>query len=124
VTAEEYATVQERLVDCRDALARARPGRADGALVLDELRNAIALVSVMCRDGRARTEGDGTLAGIPPATRQKLAESLRPVVTAHERLWSARNRLGGLPDSRAWLDHLVDCYETGEADHTWNGVHA
>jgi hypothetical protein len=123
VTAAEYATVQERLVDCRDALARAQPRRTDGALVLDELRNAIALVTVMCRDGRARTEGDGTLPGIPPATRRKLADALRPVVTAHERLWSARNRLGGLPDSRAWLDHLLDCYETGEADHAWNGVH-
>jgi hypothetical protein len=115
--------VQEKLVDCRDALDRARPRRADQAVVLDELRNAIALVTILCRDGRARTEGDGTLAGIPPATRARLAEALRPVIVEHERLWAARNRLGGLPDSRAWLDHLLECYETGVAEHTWNGVH-
>jgi hypothetical protein len=123
VTTEEYATVQERLVDCRDALARAAPRRADHRIVLDELYNAIALVTILCRDGRARTEGDGSIVGIPPATRHRLAESLRPVIVEHERLWAARNRLGGLPDSRAWLDHLLECYETGEADHTWNGVH-
>jgi hypothetical protein len=123
VSAHEYATAQEQLLDLRDALGRADPRRADGALVLDELRNAIALVTVLCRDGRARTEGDGTLAGIPPTTRARLAEALRPVITEHERLWAARNRLGGLRDSRAWLDHLLECYETGEADHAWNGVH-
>jgi hypothetical protein len=124
VTAAEYAAVQEKLVDCRDALDRAAPRRADHAVVLDELRNAIALVTILCRDGRARTEGDGTLAGIPPATRRRLADALRPVIVQHERLWAARNRLGGLPDSRAWLDHLLECYETGVADHAWNGVHS
>jgi hypothetical protein len=122
-TAHEYATAQERLAECREALARAKPRRDDGPLVVDELHNAIALVTILCRDGRARTEGDGTLPGIAPATRASLATALRPVIGEHERLWSARNRLGGLADSRAWLDHLLDCYETGQADHTWNGVH-
>ena len=45
------------------------------------------------------------------------------MIAEHERLWLARNRPGGLPDSLAWLHHLVDCYESGEADFTWNGVH-
>lgn len=123
VTAHEYATVQEKLLDHRHALERARPRRADGRLVLDELHNAIALVTVLCQDGRARTEGDGSIAGISPATRRRLADQLRPVIVEHERLWSARNRRGGLEDSQAWLRHLLECYETGEADHLWNGVH-
>jgi hypothetical protein len=123
VTTHEYATVQERLLDARQALDRARPRRDDGALILDELRNSVALVTVMCMDGRARLEGDGTIAGMPPATRRRLAEALRPLIVEHERLWSARNRLGGIEDSRAWLDHLLECYETGEADHAWNGIH-
>ena len=67
--ADEYEAVEAELGWCGDALTRARPGRADGALVLDELRNAIALVSILARDGRLRVEGDGTLASIPPADR-------------------------------------------------------
>ena len=80
-------------------------------------------MELLCRDGRARVEGDGTLASIPAATRSRLAADLRPVMTEHERLWLARNRPGGLSDSLAWLRHLEGCYETGAADFTWNGVH-
>jgi len=88
---------------------------------LDELRNGIALVSVLCHDGRARLAGDGTIPSIPASIRGELAAELRPVIDEHERLWLARNRPGGLPDSRAWLDHLLQCYESGEAALTWSG---
>jgi hexosaminidase len=123
VQAEEYAEVEADLEVLRAALDRSRPGRADGALVLDELRNAIALVSVLCRDGRARLVGDGTLAAVPADERARLADALRPVIAEHERLWLARNRPGGLADSLSWLRHLLRCYETGEIDFTWNGPH-
>jgi hypothetical protein len=121
--AAEYEAVEAELGLLRDALTRARPGRIDSDLVLAELRNAIALVSLLARDGRARVEGDGTLASIPQRTRTRFAEDLRPVMIEHERLWLARNRPGGLTDSLAWLQHLEGCYETGQADFTWNGVH-
>ncbi|MGZ4735185.1 MAG: glycoside hydrolase family 20 zincin-like fold domain-containing protein [Acidimicrobiia bacterium] len=121
--ADEYAAVEGLLTGCRDDLARATPRRPDGALVLEELDNAIVLVSLLCRDGRARAEGDGSLASIPAATRTGFADELDPVIVEHERLWLARNRPGGLRDSLAWLHHLRDCYRTGEADFTWNGVH-
>jgi hypothetical protein len=91
--------------------------------VLEELDNAIALVSILARDGRLRVEHDGTIASIPAADREQLAEDLRPVITEHSRLWLARNRPGGLADSLAWLEHLLSCYQTGVADFTWNGVH-
>jgi hexosaminidase len=123
VTAEEYAAAATQLAECDAELAEARPSRADGALVLDELRNLIALVTILCRDGQARLAVDGTLAAVPAAERAQLADALRPVIAEHERLWLARNRPGGLPDSLAWLVHLLECYETGEVDFTWNGVH-
>ncbi len=123
VSAEEYQEVEDLLTVLRASLGGSQPRRADAALVVDELRNAIALVSVLCRDGRARVAGDGTLAAVPAAERAALAEALRPVVAEHERLWLARNRPGGLRDSLAWLQHLLHCYETGEVDFTWNGPH-
>jgi hexosaminidase len=121
--ADEYEAVGAELAACRATLGRATPRRSDGALVLDELRNAIDLVSILARDGRLRMEGDGNLASIPAADRSLLADDLGPVIAEHSRLWLARNRPGGLPDSLAWLEHLQGCYESGEADFTWNGTH-
>ena len=120
-TADEYAAVEAVLAQAFAALERARPSRADGALVLDELRNAIELVAILCSDARARLRGDGALASIPAADRELLADRLRPVIKEHERLWLARNRPGGLRESRAWLEHLLQCYETGETERTWGG---
>jgi hypothetical protein len=123
--ADEYEAVDAELTACRDALARATPRRADGALVIEELRNAIDLVSILARDGRMRVENDrdGSLASIPAADRSRLADELEPVIAEHSRLWLARNRPGGLPDSLVWLEHLRDCYRTGNVEQTWNGVH-
>ena len=39
----------------------------------------------------------------------------------HRRLWLARNRPGGLPDSAAWLENLGVAYRTGEVDPEWAG---
>ena len=61
-------------------LDRARPRRPDGALVLDELRNAAALVALLCRDGRARLEADGWLASVPGPRRERLAAELAPLI--------------------------------------------
>jgi hypothetical protein len=118
---DEYAAVQEQLAAATAAIDRSASARADGALVADELRNAIALVSILCDDARARLAGDGTLASIPAPHRRDLVTALEPVITEHERLWLARNRPGGLPDSRAWLEHLRACYETGTAERSWGG---
>ena len=115
VAAEEYDAVEADL----DAL-RGRdstpspPTRRMPPLVLDELRNAIALVRVLY----APTPAPASLSAArwPPVdalTRRALADELRPVIAEHERLWLARNRPGGLRDSRAWLEHLLGCYETG-----------
>jgi hypothetical protein len=120
---EEYETAEATLADAAASLRRARPGRDDGALVVDELTTATALVSVVARDGRLRTLGDGSLGSVPGADRAELATALEPVIEEHERLWAARNRPGGLPDSLAWLHHLRESYETGEPAFDWNGVH-
>jgi hypothetical protein len=122
-TAGQYATVADRLDDLDAGLARARPARGDGPLVLDELRHAIGIVRLCCDDAHARLEGDGTLASVPEATRGALAERTAALADEHDRLWAARNRPGGMADSRAWLDHLARCQRLGEAPLDWSGPH-
>ncbi len=119
ITVDELAAVEATLASARERLDDACLQRADGALVLDELRAAIDLVALLCRDGRARLAGDGTLASIPEATRRVFASDLAALIDTHRELWLARNRPGGLDDSVAWLAHLRECYETGVTSMDW-----
>jgi hexosaminidase len=99
---------------------RARPRRPDGALVLEELRCATALVRLACRDSRARLEVDGQLPSVPEDRRLRLASELAELIERYRSLWLARNRPGGLASSVARLEHLLGCYRTGRVDHRWN----
>jgi hexosaminidase len=119
ITDAELASVEVQTGDALDGLGRARIARSDGSLVLDELRNAAALVSLLCHDGRARLAGDGTLASVPASTRRELAAEMVHVIDAHRELWLARNRPGGLNDSVSWLAHLRECYDTGVTPRDW-----
>jgi hypothetical protein len=122
VTVDELDDVTAALDAAVAALGRSQPSRPDGSLVLDELRAGAALVRLAARDARVRiTEGDGWLASVPDTTRKSLADELAPLIDEHRRLWLARNRPGGLDDSCAWLDHLLDCYRTGDAPWGWGG---
>jgi hypothetical protein len=119
--ASEYDAVDADLTALETRLVRAAARRPDAALLGDELRNAIALVRVLTADARARLDAGGALAAVGAPARTGLADSLRPVIAEHERLWLSRNRPGGLRESRAWLEHLLGCYETGVTDRGWSG---
>jgi hexosaminidase len=121
LTVKDLAAVEAGLDDAVAALQRARPRRADCALVIEELSAGAALVALMCRDARARLETDGWLASVDEKQRLQLAADLEPLIDTHRRLWLARNRPGGLEDSVAWLDHLLGCYRTGVTDRGWGG---
>jgi hexosaminidase len=115
----ELDRVEEILTDANARINRSQPRRADGALLKDELHNGSALVGILTRDARARLLVGGTIGLVDLPARDALAASLRPVIAEHRRLWLARNRPGGLDDSAAWLEHLLSCYENGEADSNW-----
>ncbi len=110
-TVDQYEAVDADLDAYESRLAGIRSTRPDADLIVAELRNAIALVRVLSADARARLAVGGALADVCMAERAELAEALRPVIAEHERLWLLRNRPGGLPDSRAWLERLLDLYE-------------
>ncbi|MBV8979641.1 MAG: family 20 glycosylhydrolase, partial [Acidimicrobiia bacterium] len=121
LTIDDLLGVEGGLADAVDALGRAQPQRADGALVIDELRAGATLVGLLCRDARSRLEVDGWLTSVPEPRRNEMAEDLEPLIDTHRRLWLSRNRPGGLDDSVAWLDHLLGCYRTGTTERAWGG---
>jgi len=121
LTIDDLLGVEHGLRAAVEQLARSKPGRDDGTLVIAELEAGAALVSLMCRDARLRLEGDGWLSSIPETRRRELADEVDSLIETHRRLWLARNRPGGLEDSVAWLAHLRDCYRSGVADKTWGG---
>jgi hypothetical protein len=118
---DQYDAIDDALARHEATLRRARSRRPDASLLDAELRNAIALVRVLTADARARLGVGGALAAVDGPARAVLAERLVPVIAEHERLWRARNREGGLAQSRAWLEHLLACYETGVTDRAWSG---
>ncbi len=117
----QYQDIETALDGFAARLGAVESRREDSELIVDELRNSIALVRVLCGDARERLAVGGALSNVDEAGRHSLGEQLVPVIAEHERLWLARNRPGGLRESRAWLEHLLSCYQTGVTDRGWSG---
>jgi hypothetical protein len=122
MTVEDLQGAAAWLEAAVERLGRSRPRRPDGELVKDELRTAASLVALLCRDGQARLAEDGWLSSVAESVRHQLASDLQPIIDHHRELWLARNRPGGLEDSVAWLEHLLDCYESGVTDNAWGRI--
>ncbi len=85
--------VYESCLDRFDGLASqihdARPGVEDGILIKEEIRNAVAMAQLGVLIHLNRKSGRNAA----------LQRRLGDIVQAHEHLWCARNRLGGLRES-------------------------
>ena len=94
------AAALRRTIACLDhqegQLASARPGGAEGRLVLAEIRNGIAMARHACH----RVQGVSQLT----RSRATLQRELSKIITSHRRLWLMRNRLGGLDESVGHLE--------------------
>jgi hypothetical protein len=121
LTTTDLEAVASLLDDTDGTLEGARPGRADGSLVIEEIRATAALLRLACHDLALRLAGDGTLASVAETDRAALATELVDWIEGFRRLWLERSRPGGLSDSTAWFDHLLDCYRTGHAERSWFG---
>lgn len=122
ITAAELDALSARLHDCRQALRRAQPARADGPMVTAELDFSLDVMALLVRDAQLRLEGDGMLRSVPEPARRQLAAELGRLIDRYRELWLARNRPGGLTDSVAWLENLRAAYETGRPDPGWGGL--
>jgi hypothetical protein len=112
LTTADFARAEQVIGEAVEPLGAARASRGDGDLIVEELRAGAELMVLLCLDGQARLEADGSLSGVPPATRRELAARLEPVLDRHRALWLARNRPGGLPDSVGWLERLLARYRS------------
>lgn len=91
-------------------LSRATPSRADGALVMDEVRASAELLALLVEDARCRLRAGGRIEDVSATVRRSLAARLEPMIDRHRSLWLARNRPGGLDDSCSRLARLLDVY--------------
>jgi hypothetical protein len=112
VTEADFVKVEGVIGNAMGALDGARANRADGPLIVEELRAGAELAMLLCEDSQARLRADGSLTTVPPSTRRQLAARLEPMLDRHRALWMARNRPGGLPDSVGWLDRLLTRYRS------------
>ncbi len=83
-----FDELEERLMDCRSAAI-------DGSLVAAEFRNTLA----MARHGIQRY----LLYTGSVSDTSRVRKQLQAIIPAHEQLWLARNRLGGLYESSSHL---------------------
>jgi len=103
VTLEEYRAAEARIDAAIAPLDRARMDRPDAALIMDEVRNAAAMLRHACRRGEMLLDPKS----VDPAI---LSNNQRQIVAEHRRLWLMRNRLGGLADSAGRLERMArDC---------------
>jgi hexosaminidase len=110
VTAESLERTLQHLDAAGAELALARPLARDGALVVAELGWARDLLRFACRLGLARCAGGAVLdvGAVPASARAPLAHELGELCERHRALWLQRNRPGGLVDSVARLERLLE----------------
>ncbi len=122
LTPAEVDAVEGRLVEVRGLVARARPGRADAAGLVDEVEFSIDLVALLMRDLQARLAVDGHIASVSQSERDVLGRELDGLTERYRALWLERNRPGGVDDSVAWLSNLGAAYASGRPDPDWGGI--
>jgi hexosaminidase len=103
VTKEEFDTAEEMVNAAAVPLASSRSMRDDADLIKSELQNAIAMTRHACRRGRRRLK-------VEKLSDQQLSDDLAKIIAEHKRLWLARNRPGGLPDSTKRLEDRLAEY--------------
>lgn len=72
----------------------------------DEVRATAALLSLLIDVGIERVTADGTLASASVDTLASFTERVNAIDAEHRRIWSLRNRPGGLDESVANFDRL------------------
>jgi hexosaminidase len=109
VTVESLREAGERIASIIEPLEDSRMDREDAEVTRDEFANAARMMLHACERGTAMLEG--TIDS--PDKRDELASGMRTILGEHRRLWSARNRVGGLQDSESVFEQRLREYAGG-----------
>jgi len=108
VTPVTLAAAEVHLEATVDLMHGARMARPDAALIVDEFRHNARMAITACRMGQRRLANDTGIGSL-----RRLAPDFEAIVAEHRRVWLARNRPGGLPDSlRIFEARLNECRAT------------
>jgi hexosaminidase len=110
VTVESLGETGEEISSVIEPLEAARMDREDAGITRDEFANAARMMLYACERGTAMLEGTIDSA----EKRDDLASQICTILGEHRRLWSARNRVGGLQDSESVFELRLQEY-TGAA---------
>ncbi|HEX3000026.1 MAG TPA: glycoside hydrolase, partial [Armatimonadota bacterium] len=112
LSVESLQRTEEYIDRVMAPLDNAQMERPDAALILEEFRNAAALMRHGCKLTIARLQaGGGAIATLSAETRQALAADLAAIISDYRRLWLSRNRPGGLRESVGRLEKLLALYQ-------------
>ncbi|MDB4448031.1 hypothetical protein N9119_02240 [Roseivirga sp.] len=93
-------------------LENGEPTSSDASFIGPELNQAAALAMHAIDLGIARLETDDQQTkSIPLAIRDQLSADLATLIEAHKKLWLMSNREGGLKDSAAKLEDILEFYK-------------
>jgi hexosaminidase len=106
VTPENLRETSEYVRSVIEPLDVARMDREDASLIRAEFANAGRMLLHACDRGTAILEGNMGDSG----TRESLAAQMRIILGEHRRVWTARNREGGLQDSISVLEERLREY--------------
>ena len=84
--------------------------RPDAALIVEEFAHNARMAVTACRMGGLLLAKDTSA-----AARTRLVPDMERILDEHNRLWLARNRPGGLADSRRLFEvRLAECRQPGD----------
>jgi hexosaminidase len=106
VTIESLRETSEHISSIIEPLEGARMERDDAGITRDEFANAARMMLHACERGTAMLLRIIDSAEI----RDELASQMRTILGEHRRLWSARNRVGGLQNSESVFEQRLQEY--------------
>jgi hypothetical protein len=112
LTTDILERTHQRIDDITATLEQAQMDCSDADLIKTEIHYAAGLLRHACNLGIARLNAEnGELARVPAEKREELTTELRNIIDLHKKVWLARNRQGGRPDSVGRLESLARRYK-------------
>jgi hexosaminidase len=110
---ENLQKAETEILAAQEILRQGKPECADAEIVQRELEQAVSLALHSIHLGIARLETPtGETLEIPYEKRKELAHELKKIIDNHKKLWTVRNRKGGLDDSAEKMEIIYDYYLT------------